>query len=150
MSSDYWYSWIMCFYVENVFVVAWYVLYKHYFCQYSLIINNHILSFMCNIRILAVLCLYSFCLLTDFIFWQHYCAQYSFQARSNNEVSLSAGQTVIVLQKHDLDNNTEWWLVDANGYQGYAPANYLSKIWSTLNHSCYGNLWFLQEFAADF
>ena len=59
---------------------------------------------------------------------QYYTAEYPFQARSSNEVSLQPGQVVIVLSHQDLDGNSEWWMVDADGYQGYAPANYLRKM----------------------
>lgn len=59
---------------------------------------------------------------------EYYSAEYPFSARSGNEVTLFAGQVVVVLQKQDMDGNSEWWLVDADGYQGYAPANYLRKM----------------------
>ncbi|XP_076450774.1 dynamin-binding protein-like isoform X2 [Babylonia areolata] len=60
--------------------------------------------------------------------YEYYCAEYPFQGRSSNEVSLVAGQVVVVISYQDLDGNTEWWLVDADGDQGYVPANYLRKL----------------------
>lgn len=69
------------------------------------------------------LCTKSFC----FTF-QRYYAEFPFTARSENEASLVSGQEVVVLAKHDITGNTEWWLVDANGHQGYAPATYLRKV----------------------
>ncbi|XP_070200464.1 dynamin-binding protein-like [Littorina saxatilis] len=59
---------------------------------------------------------------------EYYTAEYPFTARSSNEVSLQPGQVVLVLSQHDLDGNSEWWLVDAEGDTGYAPANYLRKL----------------------
>ena len=59
---------------------------------------------------------------------QYYSAEHPFQARSSNEVTLFAGQVVVVLCHQDLDGNPEWWKVDADGYQGYAPATYLRKM----------------------
>ena len=68
----------------------------------------------------------------------HYCcylfrfqlfqAVYAFQARGPLEISLSEGQPVRVVQQHDLEGNTEWWLVEIEGKQGYAPANYLYQM----------------------
>jgi hypothetical protein len=40
---------------------------------------------------------------------------YAFTARNNNEITLSDGQVITVLIKHDQENNTEWWYVDADG-----------------------------------
>ncbi|KAL5007498.1 hypothetical protein ScPMuIL_016304 [Solemya velum] len=57
-----------------------------------------------------------------------YFAEYSFESRSANEVSLFEGQVVSVLLKEDLEGNSEWWLVDADGTQGYTPAIYLKKM----------------------
>lgn len=61
-------------------------------------------------------------------FLQLYFAEYSFLSRSENEVSLFEGQVVTVLSKEDLEGNPEWWLVDADGHQGYTPAIYLKKM----------------------
>jgi hypothetical protein len=65
--------------------------------------------------------------LTIFVVFQYCIAEYPFDARNSNEISIKAGQVVEVLCRHDMDGNKEWWLVDADGYQGYAPANYLRK-----------------------
>lgn len=61
-------------------------------------------------------------------FFQFYYAAYSFEARNSNELSLFEGQVVTVLNKHDQENNPEWWFVDADGVKGYAPANYLRPM----------------------
>ena len=55
---------------------------------------------------------------------------YSFTARSPIEVNLEAGEVVNVVAQHDLDGNNDWWLVEVDGRQGYAPANYLYKVTS--------------------
>ncbi|ESO86909.1 hypothetical protein LOTGIDRAFT_71852, partial [Lottia gigantea] len=59
---------------------------------------------------------------------QYYYSEYSFTARNQNEVTLFEGQVVTVLAKHDLNSNTEWWLVDADGNHGYVPSNYLKAM----------------------
>ena len=59
---------------------------------------------------------------------QFYYALYNFAARHDNEASLTAGLPVTVLAKHDVDGNSEWWLVDSGGTRGYAPANYMSPM----------------------
>jgi len=58
---------------------------------------------------------------------QYYQAVYGFEARSPIEITLQEGELIKVLQQYDLDGNTEWWLVEVNGRQGYAPSNYLYK-----------------------
>ena len=60
--------------------------------------------------------------------FQHYQAVYAFSSSSELEVDLAEGQTVKVIQQHDLDGNSEWWLVESEKRQGYVPANYLYKI----------------------
>lgn len=60
------------------------------------------------------------------LFQLWYRAMYDFTARTDVEISLQKGQMVRVKTMHDLDGNSEWWLVDINGKEGYAPANYLS------------------------
>ncbi len=40
---------------------------------------------------------------------------------------MAEGQVVKVIQPHDLDGNTDWWLIEVDGNQGYVPANYLYK-----------------------
>ncbi|XP_039208583.1 rho guanine nucleotide exchange factor 37 isoform X1 [Crotalus tigris] len=52
-------------------------------------------------------------------------AAYPFIARSNQEVSLEAGQSVTVLEPHDKKGNKEWSLVEVNGQRGYVPSNHL-------------------------
>lgn len=56
----------------------------------------------------------------------YYRAEYEFEANGPAELSLEEGQTVVVLQKHDLMGNVEWWHVEANGRKGYVPSNYLT------------------------
>lgn len=68
---------------------------------------------------------YSICL---FICFQFYYAEYPFQSRATNEVSLFEGQVVTVYVKHDKEGNSEWWYVDADGVKGYVPSNYLSPM----------------------
>ena len=59
---------------------------------------------------------------------QYYRAVYGFQARSDIEISMAEGQVVMVIQTTDLDGNSDWWLIEINGQQGYVPANYLYKL----------------------
>ncbi|XP_041365294.1 LOW QUALITY PROTEIN: dynamin-binding protein-like [Gigantopelta aegis] len=59
---------------------------------------------------------------------EYYCAEFAFDARSQTEVSLFEGQVVTVLSKSDLEGNTEWWYVDADGHMGYTPSAYLRKM----------------------
>ena len=63
-----------------------------------------------------------------FLSLQYYQAIYPFIARNDLEVSLTEGHYVKVIEKHDLDGNDEWWLVEVEGHQGYAPANYIEKV----------------------
>lgn len=52
--------------------------------------------------------------------------KYDFSARSENELKLSEGHLVAVHAKQDLENNSDWWLVEnEDGDIGYVPANYL-------------------------
>jgi hypothetical protein len=63
-------------------------------------------------------------------------ALYSFAASTDLELSLYEGQIVSILAEHDLDGNSEWWLVTCeNGQQGYVPANYLSPHVDFQQHS---------------
>ena len=62
------------------------------------------------------------------LLFQFYYALYAFTARNNNEITLFDGQVITVLIKHDQENNTEWWYVDADGVKGYAPANFLQPM----------------------
>uniref|UniRef100_A0A8B9FCC4 Rho guanine nucleotide exchange factor 37 n=1 Tax=Amazona collaria TaxID=241587 RepID=A0A8B9FCC4_9PSIT len=55
-------------------------------------------------------------------------AGFSFAARSPQEVTLQAGQPVVVLEPHDKKGNKEWSLVEVNGQKGYVPSSYLVTI----------------------
>ncbi|KFV57310.1 Rho guanine nucleotide exchange factor 37, partial [Gavia stellata] len=55
-------------------------------------------------------------------------AGFSFAARSPQEVSLQAGQPVVVLEPHDKKGSKEWSLVEVNGQRGYVPSSYLVTI----------------------
>ncbi|XP_068016061.1 rho guanine nucleotide exchange factor 37 isoform X1 [Melanerpes formicivorus] len=55
-------------------------------------------------------------------------AGFSFTARSPQEVSLQAGQPVVVLEPHDKKGSKEWSLVEVNGQKGYVPSSYLVTI----------------------
>ncbi|KAG8128735.1 hypothetical protein E2320_015536 [Naja naja] len=61
----------------------------------------------------------------DFCHYTTVTAAYPFTARSNQEVSLQAGQSVTVLEPHDKKGNKEWFLVEVNGQKGYVPSNHL-------------------------
>ncbi|KFP42522.1 Rho guanine nucleotide exchange factor 37, partial [Chlamydotis macqueenii] len=55
-------------------------------------------------------------------------ASFSFAARSPQEVSLQAGQPVVVLEPHDKKGSKEWSLVEVNGQRGYVPSSYLMTV----------------------
>ncbi|XP_061858544.1 rho guanine nucleotide exchange factor 37 isoform X2 [Colius striatus] len=55
-------------------------------------------------------------------------AGFSFAARSPQEVSLQAGQPVLVLEPHDKKGSKEWSLVEVNGQRGYVPSSYLLTV----------------------
>lgn len=55
-------------------------------------------------------------------------AGFSFAARSPQEVSLQAGQPVVVLEPHDKKGSKEWSLVEVNGQRGYVPSSYLMTV----------------------
>ena len=60
---------------------------------------------------------------------EKYRLDFHFSARSTLELSVREGEIVDLVDSHDMDGNTEWWLVaNAEGKQGYVPANYMSKI----------------------
>ncbi|KAK3102404.1 hypothetical protein FSP39_011155 [Pinctada imbricata] len=59
---------------------------------------------------------------------EFYYAEYAFDARNSNEMTMFEGQVVTVLAKHDEEQNTDWWYVDADGHRGYAPAAYLKPM----------------------
>ncbi|XP_004686932.1 PREDICTED: rho guanine nucleotide exchange factor 37 isoform X2 [Condylura cristata] len=54
-------------------------------------------------------------------------AAYPFLARSSHEVSLRAGQPVLVLEAQDKKGNPEWSLVEVNGQRGYVPSGFLAR-----------------------
>ncbi|XP_006831526.1 PREDICTED: dynamin-binding protein [Chrysochloris asiatica] len=58
---------------------------------------------------------------------QVYFAVYSFKARNPNELSVSANQTLKILEFKDVTGNTEWWLAEVSGKKGYVPSNYIRK-----------------------
>ncbi|KAM9425146.1 LOW QUALITY PROTEIN: dynamin-binding protein [Pholidichthys leucotaenia] len=58
---------------------------------------------------------------------QIYYALYSFQARCANELTISANQRLRILEFQDMNGNSEWWLGEAGGQQGYVPSNYIRK-----------------------
>jgi hypothetical protein len=53
---------------------------------------------------------------------------YSFQARNDLELTMNEGDIVRVIEEHDQDGNSEWWLVDHYGKRGYVPASYIFKV----------------------
>jgi hypothetical protein len=62
---------------------------------------------------------------------QFYYAAYDFNFSEEHLVPLKTGQVVKVIRKHDVEGNSEWWLVeDRSGAQGYVPGNYLAKYGS--------------------
>ncbi|CAL9699677.1 unnamed protein product [Knipowitschia caucasica] len=58
---------------------------------------------------------------------QIYYALYSFSARCDNELSISANQRLRILEFKDMNGNDEWWLAEADGKRGYVPSNYIRK-----------------------
>uniref|UniRef100_UPI0037E8DFAB dynamin-binding protein isoform X3 n=1 Tax=Semicossyphus pulcher TaxID=241346 RepID=UPI0037E8DFAB len=58
---------------------------------------------------------------------QIYYALYSFDARCANELSISANQQLRILEFQDMNGNSDWWLGEAGGRQGYVPSNYIRK-----------------------
>ncbi|XP_010144667.1 PREDICTED: rho guanine nucleotide exchange factor 37 [Buceros rhinoceros silvestris] len=55
-------------------------------------------------------------------------AGFAFAARSPQELSLQAGQPVVVLEPHDKKGSKEWSLVEVNGQRGYVPSSYLVTV----------------------
>lgn len=45
-----------------------------------------------------------------------------------SEISLTENSVVMLVSDHDIEGNSEWWLVDKDGKQGYVPSNYLTLI----------------------
>jgi len=60
--------------------------------------------------------------------FQLYYAEFEFDSRNENEVSLFEHQVVMVINPHDQNGNPEWWYVEADGVYGYAPSSYLRKM----------------------
>ncbi|XP_063290762.1 dynamin-binding protein isoform X4 [Pelobates fuscus] len=58
---------------------------------------------------------------------QVYYAVYTFEARSPNELSVSANQKLKILEFRDMNGNSEWWLAEAGGKRGYVPSSYIRK-----------------------
>ena len=58
-------------------------------------------------------------------FTEYYGLEYDFEALNQGELSVAEGQLVKIIRKHDSKGNTEWWLVEHDGKQGYVPNNYL-------------------------
>ncbi|XP_037610884.1 dynamin-binding protein isoform X3 [Sebastes umbrosus] len=58
---------------------------------------------------------------------QIYYALYSFDARCANELTISANQRLRILEFKDMNGNSDWWLGEAEGRQGYVPSNYIRK-----------------------
>ncbi|KAM8924347.1 dynamin-binding protein isoform 2-T2 [Pelodytes ibericus] len=58
---------------------------------------------------------------------QVYYAVYTFEARSPNELSVSAHQKVKILEFRDMNGNGEWWLAEVGGRRGYVPSSYIRK-----------------------
>jgi hypothetical protein len=59
---------------------------------------------------------------------QFFYAAYDFEGTGMHTLSVKTGQVVLVLQQHDVQGNSEWWLVeDRVGGKGYVPGNYLRR-----------------------
>ena len=50
---------------------------------------------------------------------------YDFEAQDRAELTVAAGQEVILRCPHDRVGSREWWLVDCGDSAGYVPANFL-------------------------
>lgn len=60
--------------------------------------------------------------------FQYVCVEYDLAASNENTLGVQKGQVLMLVQKHDLQGNDEWWLVrDREGHEGYVPANYLKQ-----------------------
>lgn len=81
-----------------------------------------ILMFLNIFGDLLSLKLVSFCCV-----FQIYYALYTFNARCDNELSISANQQLRILEFHDMNGNNEWWLGEVGGRRGYVPSNYIRK-----------------------
>jgi hypothetical protein len=59
---------------------------------------------------------------------QFFYAAYDFISTGTNMLGVKTGQTVKVLQQHDVQGNPEWRFVeDSFGGRGYVPGNYLRR-----------------------
>ncbi|XP_012710591.2 dynamin-binding protein isoform X3 [Fundulus heteroclitus] len=59
---------------------------------------------------------------------QIYYALYSFKARCDNEMSITANERLHILEFQDMNGNGDWWLGEADGgRRGYVPSNYIRK-----------------------
>ena len=54
--------------------------------------------------------------------------EFSFEAQSAGELSVTEGNLVSVLRYSDTSGNSEWWLIQCNGATGYVPQSYLSPL----------------------
>ena len=73
--------------------------------------------------------LYSTLLNSHTIMLQMYQAIYGFASRTALELTVHEGDMLQIVQKHDTDGNTEWWLaVNSAGQRGYIPSNYVYKL----------------------
>ena len=54
--------------------------------------------------------------------------EFSFEAQSAGELSVTEGNLVSVLRYSDTSGNPEWWLIQCNGATGYVPQSYLSPL----------------------
>lgn len=60
---------------------------------------------------------------------EYYEVAFDFRASGGNELSLTRGQVVQILQKEDMEGNSEWWLAqDRYGREGFVPGNYLIQL----------------------
>ncbi|XP_033117116.1 dynamin-binding protein-like isoform X1 [Anneissia japonica] len=57
-----------------------------------------------------------------------YYAAWEFTATGPHEVSLEEGCLVSVISSKDMEGNSEWWLVESDGQQGYVPAAYIKPL----------------------
>ena len=46
----------------------------------------------------------------------------------HNMIGMSEGDVYQVLEKHDKQDNGEWWLVESNDKVGYVPRSYIKLL----------------------
>ena len=56
-----------------------------------------------------------------------YFVRYDFEPHGPSELGVVTGELVRVLEESDSSGSKDWWLVEAQGKQGYVPASYLGK-----------------------